>query len=158
MNSYTLFQICLFMHLIGLVLMVGTDIVEFVAFKAVLKTHQASKDAAVYQIGMLSRLSVLLLIGGILLLLSGTGFLIITHNAFGSQLWFKIKIVFVLALALNGMLMGRKSKNRLDQSLMTDNAMKTQEAGDAIRAMIRFHFTQLCLFFVVVVMAVFKFN
>ncbi|SEO57495.1 Predicted membrane protein [Mucilaginibacter gossypiicola] len=158
MNSYTLFQICLLMHLSGLTLMAGTDIVEFVAFRNILKNYQTNKDAAVHQIGILSKLSVLLLIGGILLVLSGTGFLIITHNAFGSQLWFKIKIIFVLGLVLNGILMGQKSENRLKQSLMTGNIAKTQQTEDAIRAMIRFHFIQLCIFFIVVLMAVFKFN
>ncbi|WP_167668115.1 hypothetical protein [Mucilaginibacter gossypiicola] len=138
--------------------MAGTDIVEFVAFRNILKNYQTNKDAAVHQIGILSKLSVLLLIGGILLVLSGTGFLIITHNAFGSQLWFKIKIIFVLGLVLNGILMGQKSENRLKQSLMTGNIAKTQQTEDAIRAMIRFHFIQLCIFFIVVLMAVFKFN
>lgn len=146
------------MHLAGLTLMAGTDIVEFVAFRNILKNYQTSKDAAVHQIGILSKLSVLLLIGGILLVLSGTGFLIITHNAFGSQLWFKIKMIFVLGLVLNGILMGRKSGNRLKQSLMTGNIAKTQQVEDAIRTMIRFHFIQLCIFFIVVLMAVFKFN
>nr|WP_262494046.1 DUF2214 family protein [Mucilaginibacter gossypiicola] len=146
------------MHLSGLTLMAGTDIVEFVAFRNILKNYQTNKDAAVHQIGILSKLSVLLLIGGILLVLSGTGFLIITHNAFGSQLWFKIKIIFVLGLVLNGILMGQKSENRLKQSLMTGNIAKTQQTEDAIRAMIRFHFIQLCIFFIVVLMAVFKFN
>lgn len=158
MNSYTLFQICLLMHLAGLTLMAGTDIVEFVAFRNILKNYQTNKDAVVHQIGILSKLSVLLLIGGILLVLSGTGFLIITHNAFGSQLWFKIKIIFVLGLVLNGILMGQKSENRLKQSLMTGNIAKTQQVEDAMRAMIRFHFIQLCIFFIVVLMAVFKFN
>jgi hypothetical protein len=146
------------MHLAGLTLMAGTDIVEFVAFRNILKNYQTNKDAAVHQIGILSKLSVLLLIGGILLVLSGTGFLIITHNAFGSQLWFKIKIIFVLGLVLNGILMGRNSGNRLKQSLMTSNIAKTQQVEDAIRTMIRFHFIQLCIFFIVVLMAVFKFN
>jgi hypothetical protein len=146
------------MHLAGLTLMAGTDIVEFVAFRNILKNYQTNKDAAVHQIGILSKLSVLLLIGGVLLVLSGTGFLIITHNAFGSQLWFKIKIIFVLGLVLNGILMGRNSGNRLKQSLMTSNIAKTQQVEDAIRTMIRFHFIQLCIFFIVVLMAVFKFN
>jgi len=146
------------MHLAGLTLMAGTDIVEFVAFRNILKNYQTNKDAVVHQIGILSKLSVLLLIGGILLVLSGTGFLIITHNAFGSQLWFKIKIIFVLGLVLNGILMGQKSENRLKQSLMTGNIAKTQQVEDAMRAMIRFHFIQLCIFFIVVLMAVFKFN
>jgi len=158
MNSYTLLQICLFMHLTGLTLMAGTDIVEFVAFRSILKTYQTNKDAAVHQIGILSRFSVLLLIGGILLVLSGMGFLIITHNAFGNQLWFKIKMIFVLGLVLNGMLMGQKSGNRLKQSLTTGNNVKARQVEDAIRTMIRFHFIQLCIFFIVVLMAVFKFN
>lgn len=158
MNSYTLIQICIVMHLAGLTFMAGTNIVEYVAFRSIFKTYQVDKNAAIHQIGMLSKLSVLLIIGGILLVLSGTGFLLITHNAFGSQLWFKIKIILVLGAVLNGFLMGRKSEIRLKQSLMTGDSPHAQETADAIRGMIRFYSIQLCLFFIVVLIAVFKFN
>ena len=158
MNSPILFQICILMHLTGLTLMAGTNIVEYVAFRNIFKTYQTDKNIAIHQISILSKLSVLLIIGATLLVFSGAGFLIITHNAFGSQLWFKIKITFVLGLVLNGFLNGRKSENRLKQSLMTTHTTNAQETVDAIRAMTRFYFIQLCLFFIVILMAIFKFN
>lgn len=156
--SSILFSICLLMHITGLTLMAGTHVTEFVAFKGILKTYQTDKDAAIYQIRIISRLSVLLLIGAILLGLSGAGFLIITHNAFVSQLWFKIKIIFVLGLVVNGFIMGSKSENRLKQSLMINNSVDERKIEDAIRGMIRFYCVQLGLLFIVVLMAAFKFN
>jgi len=153
-----LFQICILMHLTGLTLMAGTNIVEYVAFRSIFKTYQTDKDAAIYQIGMLSKLSILLIIGGVLLVFSGAGFLIITHNAFAGQLWFKIKITFVLGLVLNGFILGVKSENKLKQSITTGYAINAKGVADAISAMIRFYFIQLCLFFIVLLMAVFKFN
>lgn len=153
MNSYTLLQICVLTHLIGLTLMAGTNIVEFVAFRSISRTYQSDSSVAIHQISLLSKLSVLLIIGGILLVLSGVGLLVVTHNAFGGQLWFKIKMVFVLGLVLNGFLMGLKSEKRLKSSLIKNHGIDSE-----LRAMGRFYFIQLCLFFIVVVMAVFKFN
>ena len=146
MNSYTL---CLLAHLTGLTLMAGTNIVEFVAFRSIARTYQSDSVAAIHQISLLSKLSVLLIIGGILLVLSGIGLLVVTHNAFGGQLWFKIKMAFVVGLVLNGFLTGLKSEKRLKRGVNMENAL---------RGMVRFYFIQLCLFFFVVVMAVFKFN
>jgi uncharacterized membrane protein SirB2 len=146
------------MHLAGLTLLAGTNVVEYVAFRSIFKTWQTDQKAAIHQINMLSKLPVLLIIGGILLLLSGAGFVIITHDAFGSQLWFKIKMLFVLVLIVNGFLMGRRNEIRLKESLTIGDAFNAQEAAEAIRGMIRFYLIQLCLFFMVVLMAVFKFN
>lgn len=154
MHSYLFFQIALLMHLSGLVLIVGTDVVEFVAYRSIFKTYKMDKSAAVNQIAMMSKLPVLLIIGAVLLILSGIGFVIITHNAFGHQLWFKIKLILIVALAANGFLMGRKSEEKLKQNLAVD----APETGEAIRNMIRFCFIQLCMLFVVILLAVFKFN
>lgn len=150
MNSYTL---CLLAHLTGLTLMAGTNVVEFVAFRSISRTYQSDSSVAIHQISLLSKLSVLLIIGGILLVLSGVGFLVITHNAFGGQLWFKIKMAFVLGLVLNGFLAGLKSEKKLKYSLVKNHGIDA-----ALRAMVSFYFIQICLFFIVVVMAVFKFN
>jgi hypothetical protein len=158
MNAYTLLQICIFMHITGLTLLAGTNIVEYVAFRSIFKTYQTDQHAAINQIGVLSKLSVLLIIGGILLGLSGAGLMIITHDAFAGQLWFRIKMAFVLGLVINGFVMGRKSESRLKKGLMVGDAVNTQQTADAIRGMIRFYFVQICLFFIVVLMAVFKFS
>jgi len=146
------------MHITGLTLLAGTNIVEYVAFRGIFKTYQTDQHVAINQIGMLSKLSVLLIIGGILLGLSGAGLMIITHDAFADQLWFRIKMAFVLGLVINGFVMGRKREVRLQQSLANSQVINVQQTADAIRAMTRFYFIQICLFFIVVLMAVFKFS
>lgn len=155
MYTFLFLQICIVMHLIGLVLMVGTNTIEFFVLKGLSKAHRLDRHAGMQNAALLSRLSPLLITGAVLLVLSGTGFLLISGD-FARQLWFKIKIALVFTLVLNGFLLGSRYEKKLKECLMPDSVSGLSETDLAIRHMMGFYFSQLCLFLVIIVLAVIK--
>ena len=94
----------------------------------------------------------LLVLGAVLLVLSGAGLLVITH-AYG-QLWFQVKMGLVLALILNGFLFGDRQGQKLKRGLDVPDGL--DRLRGPIAHLRTFYAIQLILFLAVVVLAVIK--
>jgi hypothetical protein len=101
MNVLTLQQFLLIAHLSSLVLMAGTTITEFVAFRILIVQIKVYKQLPDSIIKLMSSLSAVLTAGGILLTLSGIGLTWITAGIFLHQLWLQLKLSLIVVLALN---------------------------------------------------------
>ena len=101
----------------------------------------------------MDKFSALLGIGAALLIISGTGMMIITHGAFAHQIWFKIKLALILTLILNGFLVGGRQKSKLKKSL--DIGEHTTTAIGNIKL---FFLAQMGLFLTIILLSIFKFN
>jgi hypothetical protein len=113
MNTLSLLHLFLVLHIIGISLMVGTSVVERFTFGAFRRRLKRGDAASIVLLDHLSRLGVLLGIGAALLVLSGTGMLFLTGGVFVHQGWFKIKLVLVGMLILNGFGFGGRQMARL---------------------------------------------
>jgi len=154
MNSLRLLQLSLVIHLIGLTLMAGTTAVSFVAFKRFSKAIPGNKDAIAYYINKILGLSSLLLLGGILLVFSGVGLLLLTHAQ--GQLWFQVKMGVVVALVSNGFLFGGRQEQKIKRILSApDGNIQAQLGRPAARLRV-FYAIQLALFLAVIILAVTK--
>ena len=154
MNTLRLLQSLLVIHLTGLTLMAGTDAVSFVAFKRLSNSLDEDQTAVKFYIKKLLGLSSLLPMGGILLISSGVGLLIITH-AYG-QLWFQLKMGAVVALISNGFLFSARQKPKITQILsMPDGQIDLQLHGPLANLRI-FYAIQLTLYGLAVILAVTK--
>jgi hypothetical protein len=154
MNSLRLLQLLLVFHLAGLTLMVGTTAVSFVSFKKLSKSMSENLDELNYKFRMISGLSGLLILGGILLILSGAGLLLLTHDY--GQLWFQVKMGIVAALPLNGFLFGARQEKKIKQILRAPGGGVYQQLREPIANLRIFYAVQLFLFLTVVVLAVTK--
>jgi hypothetical protein len=90
----------------------------------------------------LSRLGVLLGIGAALLVLSGTGMLLLTRGVFIHQLWFKVKLALVAILILNGFGFGGRQIARIKK------LMQPVPAGVGSSAALREPLAKVRLFYV----------
>jgi hypothetical protein len=153
MNSLRLLQLLLVIHLSGLTLMAGTTAVSFAAFRNLSDFLSRSQDSIDYYFKKTLGLSRLLLLGGILLVLSGVGLLILTH-AYG-QVWFQMKMGLVVALILNGSLFGGRQEQKIKKILEGPDGylQKLRQPMASLRA---FYVIQLSLFLAVVSLAVVK--
>jgi len=158
MNTLTLMQICLVAHLTGLTLMAGTTVTEYIIFKTFGKMPDIGKEKALNLLQLTKKLSALLGVGAALLILSGTGLLIITHGAFMHQLWLKIKLMLIAALVLNGFLTGSRLELKFKRTINADEPVSSDQLKKAISKFNTFYSVQMILFFTIIILAIFKFN
>ncbi len=153
MNTMILLNIFLIAHLTGLTLMAGTTVADTVTFNAFSKSLQKEGTPGLNLLALMDKFSALLGIGAALLIISGTGMMIITHGAFAHQIWFKIKLVLILALILNGFVVGGRQKSKLKKYLDAG-----EQAQAAIRNIKLFYLSQMGLFLTIILLSIFKFN
>ena len=154
MNTLRLLQSLLVIHLTGLTLMAGTDAVNFVAFKRLSNSLQEDQTAFKFYIKRLLGLSSLLPLGGILLISSGVGLLIITHTY--GQLWFQLKMGVVVALITNGFLFGARQELKIKQILSMPDGQIHLQLRQPLANLWIFYAIQLTLYGLAVILAVTK--
>ena len=154
MNTLRLLQSLLVIHLTGLTLMAGTDAVSFLAFKRLSNALQEDQTAIKFYIKKLMGLSSLLPLGGILLISSGVGLLIITHTY--GQLWFQLKMGVIVALILNGFLFGARQELKIKQILAMPDGQIHLQLRQPLANLRIFYAIQLTLYGLAVILAVTK--
>jgi uncharacterized membrane protein SirB2 len=158
MNTMILLQILLVVHLSGLALMAGTTVVDTVTFRFFSKSFEKQRERSITLLALMGKLEALLGIGAALLILSGTGLLIITHGAFAHQIWFKIKLALILTLILNGFIIGGRQKSKLKASINKNSPTFDVQTKQAIRLIKIFYLAQMGLFLTIIFLSVFKYN
>ena len=154
MNTLRLLQSLLVIHLTGLTLMAGTDAVSFVAFKKLSNSLHEDQTAIKFYIKRLLGLSSLLPLGGILLISSGAGLLIVTHTY--GQLWFQLKMGVVVALISNGFLFGARQELKIKQILSMPDGQIHLQLRQPLANLRIFYAIQLTLYGLAVILAVTK--
>lgn len=158
MNSLHLLEGFLVMHLTGLALMAGTTVADYATFRSFSKMFYSQRERSIGLLQLMQKLGVLLGLGAGLLIVSGAGMLIITHGAFAGQIWFKIKMLLILLLILNGFLVGGRQESKLKTIANENDPHLPDQIKKAILTLRVFFITQMGLFFTIVILAVFKFN
>lgn len=158
MDSQTVFYSFLSLHLTGFLLFAGTTIVDFVAYKQFWKQYWQDKSKAITILQVTAKFPVLMGVGVLLLILSGVGMMVMTNGIFGEQLWFRIKFGLVIILILNGILVGRREGIALKGILEKCETGFSENTKRKKRNLNLFYPIQLTLFFIVLLLSVFKFN
>jgi uncharacterized membrane protein SirB2 len=158
MNRLYLLQSVLTLHLIGLVIMAGTTIVDYLTFKTFWKLFEQEKEKSRSLLQIMSRFSRLIGIGAAVLILTGLGMMVITGGVFGEQGWFRIKFALVILLVLNGVFIGRRQGSRLRKLIIDSGFDLTRQTTRLQKNLNRFYLTQLAIFLVIIFLSVFKFN
>ena|ERR1700743_1514371 len=158
MNTLTLLQIFLIIHLTGLTLTAGTTVAEYITFNAFSKLFGKERERSFSLLELMKKLSGLLGLGIALLILSGIGLLIITNGVFMHQLWFRIKLLLILILILNGFLVGSRQESKLKKGIDENSALANEQVTKAMRNLRIFYRVQMGILFIIIVLAVFKFN
>jgi len=154
MNILRLLQALLVIHLTGLTLMAGTDAVNFVAFKKLSNALHEDQTTVKFYVKKLLSLSSLLPLGGILLISSGVGLLVITHTY--GQLWFQLKMGVVMALISNGFLFGARQEKEIKQILNAPDSQIHLQLRQPLANLRIFYAIQLTLYGLAVILAVIK--
>ena len=149
-----LFNTSLWLHIIGISLMAGVTVADFVLTRRFWAVYAQNPQEGILVRKITNRLPVLIIAGTALILLSGVGMMIATRGVFDSFLWFRIKMGMVLLVILNAIIFGRRQQTQL-------NKLLKQEAPSlsGIKKNLNiFHITQLVLFAIIYLLSTFKFN
>jgi hypothetical protein len=154
----SIFPALLTFHLIGLVMMAGATLVDFVNYQTFWKLFHHQKEQATGVLASSARFSRLIGIGGALLIATGLGMVALTDGVLAGQLWFKIKMVFVILLIANGGFNGRKLTSRLTKRIFTEVPFWYEQTL-AIQGKLRVYFLlQLGIFLTIIFLTAYKFS
>jgi hypothetical protein len=138
--------------------MAGTSAVDFIIFNDFNKKFEFEFEKSLLLIEIMSKLSVLTIAGGILLIVSGTGLFFVTHGVFAEQTWFNLKMGLLVILILNGIFFGGKQGAKLKNILRERGPDLNVKIKDVNFKLKLFYTFQGAIFFIIIILAIFKFN
>jgi len=160
MTTPIFYHIALAGHIIGLTMMAGTTLTDYVVFKQFQKQYAIDKAKAITMREAASKFPLLFGIGFIVLIISGVAMMAMTNGVFGEQIWFRIKFGLILVILLNGLAFGRRQNVKLKKLLSDEASGKIVEASisNIKNNLSLFYIFQLLLFTTIFVLSIFKFN
>nr|WP_068891762.1 DUF2214 family protein [Pedobacter panaciterrae] len=154
--SATFYNIALVTHVVGITIMAGTTFIDFVTFRAFYSVFKTDRDKSLVLKNYLYKLQRFLGIGMLLILASGIMMMVKLHEVWGAQLWFRIKMVVLLLIVINGLGLRRMVGSKL-KSFLANQAI-AKEMDGTIRNFTIVQVIQMLLFLLIYVLSVFKFN
>lgn len=145
----------LVLHITGFTLMAGTIAADFAINRRLGKYLLTDKSKAMSMLEGAAGFPALIGFGGLLLLTTGIGMVILFKGAVARMLWFRIKMILVVLVILNGSLILRRQAGRL-KVLLADNGANNQILSLS-RTMSIFHVIELLLFLIIFFLSVFQF-
>jgi len=160
METFIALKSGLVLHLVGIVTMVGFTFASYAAYHQLWVFLPGEKSNALIVLKATSRFQVLQMVGGALIVIGGMIMMIAYQGAIMHALWFKIKMVVLLAIIVNAFIIGRPAMNALKRLLAetSSNQAALGEIGKIKRKLNYFHTTQLTFFFVIFILTSFRFN
>jgi hypothetical protein len=157
MNSLTLLNVLLVLHVVGFTTMAGTVLADFTINRRSNKYLTSDKPKALSILEGTDLFPRLVGMGVGLLAITGICMVIILKGAVTSMLWFRIKMILVLLLVINGT--GPMRKNAVNlKLLLSDNTGNNNGRILALKSrMTVFHSIQMILFLAIFVLSVFRF-
>jgi hypothetical protein len=157
MTSPTFLQLDLILHITGFTIMGGTILADFVISRRLDKYILSDRPKAITILETTAALGRLIGIGAALLILTGIGMVIIYKGTIAQMLWFKIKMVLVLLVILNGTLVLQRGGKTL-RTLLVSNDAGTNDRISTLKARLTiFHSLELLLIFIIFVLSILRF-
>lgn len=137
--------------------MAGAVLADYVIRRRMNPYLITDKSRAVGVLDGVAGLSRLIGIGAILLVVTGIAMLSIFKGAVGAALWFRIKMVLVVLVALNGAVILRRNSDRMKVLLQSGDDRNNAAILGLKRRMGVYHGIELLLFLAIFILSVFKF-
>jgi uncharacterized membrane protein len=159
MNMTSFTHVGLLLHIIGLTTIGGVTLASYITSRKFWNQYIQDKQKGFAIMQAVSKLPMLAGIGMGLLILSGIMMVGASRGIYGQQLWFKIKMVFVILIIAAAILRGRLDK-RLHSEVLDDIAHgnRTNEIARLVSKLANVQLIILSFFLIIFVLAVFRFN
>jgi hypothetical protein len=155
-----IYKAALAIHIAGITIMAGATVIDFVSFRQFWKIYTADKVKGFVMENVLHSLQRFIRIGLLVILISGVTMMAYLHQVWGEQLWFRIKMVVLVLILINGLGIRRRLGSAMKKILHAELPGENQELGLAtLREKINVvQILQLLFFAIIFVLSVFKFN
>jgi len=157
MTSLGFLQTLLVLHITGFTMMAGTVLADFTVFRRTSRYLIADKQKAVAILEGSAGFVVLISAGALLLITTGIGMVIVFKGAVASMLWFRIKMVLVILVVLNGAVLARRTMLKLRGTLLLNTNETDSQVTDLKRRLGYIYISQLILFLTIFILSVLKF-
>jgi hypothetical protein len=157
MHPQTFLQFDLVLHITGFTMMAGAVLADFVINRRMNRYLITDKARAVNVLESLAGFPRLIGIGAALLVVTGVAMVIIFKGVVAQMLWFRIKMILVVLVALNGAVILRRNGNRLKVLLQAGDDRNNAAILSLKQRMGVFHVIELLLFLLIFILSVFKF-
>jgi len=137
--------------------MAGTVIADYSIQRRMNKYLLSEKLKSITMLESAAGFPLLIGIGALLLISTGVGMVFIFKGVIASMLWFRIKMILVLMVLVNGGVILRRNAIKLKDLLLTNSA-GNDGAIMALKGRISFfHSMEIILFIIIFVLSIFKF-
>jgi hypothetical protein len=157
MNAQTFLSIDLVLHITGFTMMAGAVFADYVIRRRMNPYLISDKSRAVGVLESMAGFPRVIGIGAALLVVTGVAMLSIFKGAVTSMLWFKIKMILVVLVAVNGAVVLQRNSNRQKTLLQANDDRNNGVILSLKRRIGVFHGIELLLFLLIFILSVFKF-
>lgn len=146
-------------HIVGLTLMAGATFIDFIYFRQFWKNLSLDKSKSLILENILNTLQRYMGIGMLIIILSGLTMMYYLHEVWGQQMWFRVKMVLLLLIIINGLGIRRRLGLKLRTLLLQPSLENGYNNLIKLKANVTtVHVIQLFLFLIIFTLSVFKFN
>ncbi len=159
MNVYISLKVGLIVHVIGLSTVVGVNLVKCFLTRKFLIHYKQDKEKGLAVMQAMSNLPMLAITGLLLLILSGVIMMGATGGVYGSQFWFKTKMIFVVLIIAGSIFLNRGLERRLSTQVIDDIAHgnKSGEIGSIVNGITYVQVLLLLFFISIFVLSILRF-
>lgn len=156
----TVYNLALVLHIVGITLMAGATFIEYITFRQFWRTVAYDRNKATSVWETITNQQKLMGFGMLIIILSGVTMMYYLHEAWGAQLWFRIKFGLLIIVIFNGLGARRILGSRLNKTLtLAEPQGNVIDLTAKIRTNILVvHVIQLLLFLTIFVLSIFKFT
>lgn len=154
---YKIVQISLVLHITGIIALAGLTLASYAMSLQSWKYISTDKAKAILINTSTMIFGRIIGIGGLLTIVTGFVMVSILREGVTAQLWFRIKMLLVILIILNGAIYARRQNNKLARLLSSDQINAPLKINGLKKNLNISFLIQLLLFLVIFVLSVFRF-
>jgi uncharacterized membrane protein len=160
MNNQTLLHAGLVLHIIGISTLAGVTLASYITSRQFRMHYGMDKKKGFAILQATSKFSIVTGIGLLLLVVSGMLMFSATGGLMGKQIWFRVKMIFVLLIIAESRFLKRMMEKRLriwvDEDIIHNN--RTTQIEDLVSRIGNGRLLLLFAFVIIFILSVFRFN
>jgi hypothetical protein len=158
--AHIIYNLALVAHIVGITLMAGTTFIDYLTFRQFWKNFPSDKVKGLVIEDLLNKLQRFMGIGMAVILISGVVMMIYLHQVWGQQIWFRIKMGFLVLIIINGLGFRRILGSRLRKAITSglSGPVLEKKLSTIERNVLIVHVFQMLFFIIIFALSVFKFN
>ena len=158
MNLYLTLRLLLALHIIGIIVMAGTTMIDYLTFKVFWKLADVGDERSFGLLPLMARYGTFIRAGAISIIVTGVTMIALNKGVIEGQLWFKIKTVLLIALILNGLFVGNTQGTNFRNAVITHGADFVRHTANIRASLGWFYPVQLALFAIIILLSVTRLN